>query len=50
MKKCPDCGVRFYESSATKIFSEKKNNYVYQCPRCGSTGPFKNVEVEDLWV
>lgn len=53
MKKCPDCGVRFYESTAPKVFLKDSdgNEHMYmRCPRCNRCGPFQDIRVEDTWV
>lgn len=53
MKKCPDCGIRFYESTAPfSKYTDDDGRTIkrMQCPRCYKYGPFENVEVEDLWV
>lgn len=53
MKKCPDCGVRFYESTAPGVYMTDKDGIErrhMRCPRCGKYGPFQDIRVEDTWV
>jgi uncharacterized OB-fold protein len=47
MLKCPDCGVRFYESTAYCVYSGEK---VIICPKCGSRGPFDKIELKDVMI
>ena len=51
MLKCPDCGVRFYESTAPRRwFSDCELESAITCPRCGSRGPFDKIELKDVML